>query len=510
MTRALALTALICAAFGLGARQVLGTESTFSEINIGVALLAAGAALLLALRDVGPRQQPALRAPAVRALRGAVLCTVVAVAAYGMASRSTARFDWTFEGRFELADASLALLAELPAPLELLLYYDAGDPRIRNTRLLLEQFVAHGNATLDVRELALYPKDEDRYGIGSSNSVVLRLNGRWDLVQRPTEGALYQALSSLVRSRNHVVYVSVGAGEGDLERTDDLGYSGLRAALESEGIELRPLPLAVLDRIPHDADAVLVIRPERRLRPEGLETLRAFIANGGNLIALLEPNPAVDSGIEALLAQFGIGGEAHLVIDPASGPIDGDPAGLNPIAFNYHDHPITRGLDRNRMTFFRSARTFTLRKRMREDKLRAVVSTSADAWQIAPEAAALLEDAYPEAPEGTRFDYLPLVVTAEVERGNGEARIVALGDADLAANRQLRALYNQDLVLNAIHWAVEDTPLITLRPKSGGRQLIQFPVPIQQSLSALYGIGLLIPQLLLLAGALVWLRNRSD
>lgn len=100
-------------------------------------------------------------------------------------------------------------------------------------------------------------------------------------------------------------------------------------------------------------------------------------------------------------------------------------------------------------------------------------------------------------------------MSAEIERGNGPARIVAFGDASLAANRYLRALYNLDLVLNAVHWAVDRDSAITIRPKSGGRELIQFPVPLETSLQALYGVGLLVPELLLIAGGLVWLRQRS-
>ena len=60
--------------------------------------------------------------------------------------------------------------------------------------------------------------------------------------------------------------------------------------------------------------------------------------------------------------------------------------------------------------------------------------------------------------------------------------------------------------MNAIHWIVERESAITLRPK--GARLVQFPVPIQSSLTALYGVGLLIPELLILAAGLAWLRRR--
>jgi hypothetical protein len=100
-----------------------------------------------------------------------------------------------------------------------------------------------------------------------------------------------------------------------------------------------------------------------------------------------------------------------------------------------------------------------------------------------------------------------LVVSARYPRGDHEGRIVAFGDRDFASNRYLRALYNLDLVMNAAHWAVARTDRITLRPKSAG--LIQFPVPIANSMKAFYGVGLLIPEILVILGGITWLRSRQ-
>ena len=48
---------------------------------------------------------------------------------------------------------------------------------------------------------------------------------------------------------------------------------------------------------------------------------------------------------------------------------------------------------------------------------------------------------------------------------------------------------------------------ITLRPKL--RTPLNVPVPLTSTLQALYGVGLLVPELLLAAGGVVWLRRRS-
>lgn len=508
MIAALALVGVIVLAFGLFTRQALALDTPFVIAHQVVGGAALAAAALLALLRIGRSRQPALLGPTLRALGGGLATSAIAGLVYWGIARADVRFDWTFEGRFALSEATRSVLAELPAPLALTLYFDPGDPRIRNTRLLLEEFA---NASADSQRVRVgvlrideHPEDEDRYGIGSSNSVVVALGDRWELVERPTEGALYQALSALVRDPTRVLYVSVGGGEGDLERSDALGFSGLRAALESEGFEARPLPLAMVDEIPPDASAVISIAPRRALPESALGALERYVEGGGRLVAFLEPGG--DSGLDPLLARFGIAPRPGFVVDPASGPIEGDAPGRNPIASAYASHPVTRGLEANRMTFFRGARSFALRKADPDDRLRAVVLTSAQAW-IDDGARADDDALFP--PDGTRSDYQPLVVAAELERGGHQARLVVFGDADLASNRYLRALYNLDLVLNAVHWATEHESAIAIRPKTGGRQLVQFPVPLQTSLQALYGVGLLVPELLLITGALVWLVQRE-
>ena len=503
----LTLVGVIVLGFGILTERALGQSSLFvtSHLVIGGSCLV-GAAVLALLR-IGRSQQPALRAPLLRALGGLGLALGLAVGVYGSAAWLDIRFDWTFEGQFQLAEATESILSDLPEPLELTLYFDAGDPRIRNTRLLLEEMARQREVTVRVREIDQHPSDEERYGLGSSNSVVARLGEAWALVDRPTEGALFSAISGLVRQEKKVVYVSVGAGEGDLEKSDDGGYSGLFIALESEGYLPRPLPLALAAEIPPDAEALLTLAPRRQLPAMALTALQSYVEGGGRWVAFVEPD--VDSGIESVLTHFGITPQPGFIIDPASGPIEGDPPGYNPVASAYSKHPVTRGLESNRMTFFRGARALSLRKAQPDDRLRSVVHTSGEAWiDPAPDRNHSSMD-LPTPPPGVRGNYQTLVAVGEIKRKGPAARIVVFGDADIASNRSLTALYNLDLVMNAIHWATEQESAISIRPKAGGRQLVQFPVPLQTSLQAFYGVGLLVPECLLILGGLVWLRQRE-
>jgi hypothetical protein len=138
--------------------------------------------------------------------------------------------------------------------------------------------------------------------------------------------------------------------------------------------------------------------------------------------------------------------------------------------------------------------------------VRRVVLASPRSW-VTPDLSVLSRRGDPPLPGAAQQDYHAIAAAGRYPRPGGEARLVVFGDSDFASNRYLRALYNLDLVLNAVHWAVERESQITLRPKL--RTPMQFPLPIENTLRTFHGVGLLVPELLLVASGLVWLRRRA-
>ena len=61
--------------------------------------------------------------------------------------------------------------------------------------------------------------------------------------------------------------------------------------------------------------------------------------------------------------------------------------------------------------------------------------------------------------------------------------------------------------MNGVHWSAERDAQVTIRPKI--RDTVQFPLPVENSLQMLYGVGLLVPEALLMVGGVVWLRRRG-
>jgi hypothetical protein len=506
--------AAIALGFGILANFASEEPGWFARANFGLAALAFVLGLLRGLLRARHASAPAFRRPLALGLGRVALACVAAVALERAVALLGIQLDWTFEGKYQPAPATLDALRELcqQGELDALLFGDDLDPRRRSSRLLLQTLAAKSCLHFEARSLGADPGEEDRYGVGSSNTVVVRqrLPGRperMELVERPTEGALFETFSLLAEREGGTLWVARGAGEGDLESGAATGYSGLAAALVSEGYQLHSFVGAATEEIPDDAAAVLWIAPERTLPAEALAGLDAYLLRGGRLIALLEPGPA--GGLEEVLRRWGIEAAGGVVVDPASATIAGCIPGLCPLVYAYAtSHPIAADLDDTRMTFFRGARSFRLRKPEIDDRLVAVALASVRSW-LDPDLSVLGRSIPPERPPEEAGDYHPLVVAGSYLRDGHQPRIVAIGDADLATNHDLRALYNLDLVVNAVHWATAREPAITLRPKvavSGG---MQFPIPLQNTFTRFQSLGLLLPELLLLVAAVLWARTRT-
>jgi hypothetical protein len=503
-------------ALGFGALASFASEEpgwfAIANFVIGAAALVGGG--LRALLRAQQASAPAFRRPLAIGAGRIVLALLAAVALERGVAALGIQLDWSFERKFEPAPATLSVLSELcsEGEVEGLLFRDDFDPRKRSTRILLQTLAARSCLSFHEHRLGDALELENLFGVGTSNTVVMRFvpsdrGEAAELIDRPTEGTLYEALALIRNRQGGLLWVATGTGEGNLESLRDDGYSGFAAALAAEGYALHQFVSPAVSEIPDEVDAVLWIAPERGLPEEALAALDRYLERGGRLVAWLEPGS--ESGLEALLTRWGIEPTGGVIVDPASAPLDGCVPGLCPLVYAYATrHPVAKGLDNTRMTFFRGARSFRLRKPEVEDRLEQVALASPRSW-IHPDVDALTHAQTPERPAGVREDYHPVVVAGRYERGGHESRIVAFGDAHLAANHDLRAVYNLDLVVNAVHWATSREADISQRPKVAVSGRMQFALPLQNTLTRFQGLGLLLPELLLIVGAIVWVRTRT-
>lgn len=504
--RALALLGFIALAFGLGARYATGEFGLFSQINLGLGALLLLASGLRALASIGHVTTAAGRRILIRhffAISGAIL---LAIALERGLTRTGARLDLTAERNFELAPATLTALANLPGEINVTLFYALGDPRIERTRLLLETFAQHGPLRLHERDMEHASDEMERFELSSSNSVALELGDRFETTAYPTEGSLLECLLALSVARDRVIYLAAGEGEYDFKSPDsNNGFAGLAHALQSEGFRLKELILASVTQIPDDAALVIFASPKRSLRDASQQAIRDYLARGGHLLVLQDPG--FTSGLEPILDEYGIALPDGILIDPASAPMQDTATGSNPIASLYTTHPATLGLNSRTATLFGEARPVVAsHKPSPDDHLTALVFASSRAW-VTDQFASVRLGRTPEPPTEAALGGHALAVVGSYPRETGEARIAVFGDADFASNQYLRALYNLDLILNTVHWLTASEAQITLRPKEITPH--QNPLTPQDTLKMFYGVGMLLPEILLMLAAIAWARRIS-
>ena len=479
----------------------LGWYGWVNLVGGGAALLVAAGMAVRRARGFGT---PAARRILLPHLAATALLVTGFVVAEGAARKAGWRFDWTADARFELAPATLELCARLEQPARATHFAEPGDPDSRRTRFLLESFVAAG--CFDVREKNAEQSEAelDLFGVSTPDAVVLEVGEYYDVVERASEGSLLETLLRLESDPTRTLYVTIGEGEGDFRAPGPAGYSGLREALGSEGYVLKSLVLVAAGEVPEDADGVLVIAPRRPLHASAQDALERYVSRGGRLVTMLEPG--IDTGLEPLLERFGIDAGPGLVVDSRFADLQGTARGTGVLVSDYADHPVVEGFEGRHMSFFPSVRAVVpARKPTPDDQLAAILYTSREAFLFDNVEAARRGIAPTRG--DARLERFPLAASGRYPRETGEGRIVAFGDADFASNRYARALYNLDVVLNAVHWALEREPQITRRPKV--LTPYQTPLPPQTTLQMLYGVGLLVPEVLLIIGGIVWIRRRS-
>ena len=90
---------------------------------------------------------------------------------------------------------------------------------------------------------------------------------------------------------------------------------------------------------------------------------------------------------------------------------------------------------------------------------------------------------------------------------NLEGRIVVFGDAEWVDNSKLSMFYNEDLALSAVGWLTGgNDESIAIRPRA--RRASRVTLTQNQSVAIFYMTVLLAPELVLLAGLVIWWRRR--
>lgn len=481
-----------------------------------------------------------------------VLGLVLAVLLGSLANRYDQTADLTRDGRFSLSERAGSVLDGLDRPVEIYGLFREGAPERTAFDRIAEPFAKRSaNVTyipIDplaeparVRALLKDTGNADLDRVAQSGAILLLSGDRRRRIESGFDQTrLTNAIVKLVAGDDRRVCWSVGQNERDPDDDQTVeGYGALVLRLEDRNVTISPKRLftAGVDRA---CDALIIAGPRADFAPRTLEAIAAYVAEGGQVLMLLD-NPLLEDTrtptLDEDLARYGIAVADDVIFemspDHAVGTDQGDTLFLyGPPDFK--EHPILRGLPQG--VAVRWPRSVQASNERPGVEVRNLIHTTDRSWadrnvdptgseqptpddgeQLGPVAFMVLAEVLdpsvlevaataPAPAADTDVGFAPpsasLVPTDLQPEAGG--RVMVLGDADVGGNALSPLMNNGDLLLGAIHFLLGEEEQL-----GSDEQVTEFVVLSSAQLALLFLIGVLIvPGAAAATGASLVIRRR--
>lgn len=449
------------------------------------------------------------------------------------------RIDLTATQEYSLAPETVAMLKTIDRPVRITFFHDRG---MRETVELYELFAAQNSKiSVEFFDPTLNPAQAKLRGVQYAGTALLESEGRKLTVNGPTETDIANGLLRVTQSKQQVACFLDGHGEPNpfsLESHDHTeggaghshgletkvvqheqhGMAKARGALEALNYLVEKVSLMQAGTDLTRCSVLIVAGPQAPLLEPELKAIDAYLDNGGKAMFLIDP--FIKSGLDRVIAKFGIVLEDDMVIDPAS-HFWADPS--TPAVSDYNPHEITSKLPQ---TFFPGARTLSpTAQPVPGVTVRQLVNTSKRSFSNGDRSKV-------EFVEGkNRGGPLTIMATARVNpqvvesaetlmrrlRGEEveaakpvverkESRIVVVGDSDFATNSFYHLVGNGTLFMNAVNFLSARDNLIGLKPRTYDLPLV---IMTNTQMKGTFVLSIiLIPLLMAALGVAVWWRRK--
>lgn len=357
------------------------------------------------------------------------------------------------------------------------------------------------------------PQRAREAGITGDGKVLLEMGDRSEIAASASETEILKAMIRLINPEERVVYFLTGHGERDPEQTNENNTSLTRASatLKSKNYSVKNLSLLAENKVPEDADLIVIAGPQQPISVKEVELLREYLNNGGALLVMEDPLVLTDFGDASdplagmLSADWGITINNDFVIDLASS----DPTLGIGFAESYDTgHPITSQIF-NLDSFFPSTRSLTLDFSKQGIQLNQLVATTDRSWGE-KNFDSLTQAGWPPSYDETTESIGPLALAAAAENLDTGGRVVVFGTSQFASDQVFDSGYgNSDLFINSVDWAAEQENITNITPKQPVSRVF-LPASQLRILMLMLVVGLVIPGIFVVLGVMTWLQRRRQ
>ena len=417
------------------------------------------------------------------------------------------RWDLTEGQQNTLAKETLATLKSLPQPVQATAFYPQGVPTDAAQKILDNyKFYSNGKFNYKFIDPNADPVAAKAANVAleANGTIILNMGDRQEKVTTTSESDITSALVRMMAQKK-TVYFLTGHGEYSPEDTGDQSYSKAKSTLEAKNYTVKLLNLLADNKIPNDANMIVIAGPTKPVTDNEVKLLSDFQDKGGSLIVMEEPTLRTDFGdapdplAKYLSDKWGILLGNDVIVDPTSGQA------YSPFAASYSSHAITDKLQRLG-TAFPTARSVSTGKAIDGVTDTELIKTADQSWGET-DLEGLKNGQQPQADPSKDFmGPVPLAVAGE--RTGSQAKVVVIGDSDFAIDVNFSYLGNGDLLVNSIDWAAGQANLINLTPKA---QVTRTMVPPTTSTMGLIALGTIfaLPGLVLVGGIVVFIQRRK-
>ena len=418
-----------------------------------------------------------------------------------LSNRYKTELDWTAGNRNTLTEASVKQLGTMTSPIRFIGFTYSNDPNRKSLEADIRKYQrVKADITIEFIDPSAQPQKVKDYNISSAGEMVVEYEGRRESLRASTEQAITTALQRLSFAGEKWVSFLEGHGErnaNDAQGTAEIGQ--FAQTLRDKGLKVQSLNLVKTPQVPDNTSVLVLASPGNALLEGELKLIQDYVAAGGNLLWLHDPeSPAT---LDSLAASFGAQWQKGLVIDPVAQQF-GLPGGFY-VPGDYPPSPITQGFDQ--VTIFPLAGALTAEAKDGWT-VQPLLATAQDSWlevgSLDGEIALDDKDRPGPASVGAFF-------TRDHKGADGKTtpqRAVLIGDADFISNQFVGQQGNSDLAVNTVQWlAARDSQLNIDVPKAPDSSLV---LPGWGLTLIVVGFLVALPLFLVVFGAARWILRR--
>jgi len=415
--------------------------------------------------------------------------------------------DWTANNRNTLSAASVSVLEQMPEQITVTAFtVDSGAMRQHIADLLGRYQRYKKSLSVEIINPDTEPDKVRQLGITVDGELLFEYQGRSELVTELNEQSITNALQRLSRAAEPWIVFVEGHGERSPFGKANHDLQVWAQQLEAKGFHLQGLNLATAALVPDNASVLVIAGPQVNFLPGEVKLIENYIARGGNLLWLADPDGLF--GLEPLAEQLGVSFEPGVIVDPTAQMFAiNDPTFA--IVGDYGLHPVVSGFEV--LTIFPRAAGVAVEP---QDGWQAdgLLFTTERSWSETGVLAG--EIGFDELEDVTGPLSLAAAVTRSLdnetvddEAVSKQQRILIVGDGDFLSNAYLGNGGNLDLGMNMVNWLSLDDQLIAVPTKTA----LDSSLNLSRTASMVIGFGFLIllPAILLLSGLGIWLKRRK-